>query len=60
MNHKQKIETKFEDKPKILLFLSNVAHLLIQSIIVKKKKLTSLKSYKINFLYNKFVKKKII
>ena len=68
MNHKQKIETKFEDKPKILLFLSNVAHLLIQSIIVKKKKiyyckkkkkLTSLKSYKINFLYNKFVKKYI-
>ena len=37
MNHKQKIETKFEDKPTILLFLSNVAHLLIQSIIVKKK-----------------------
>ena len=49
MNHKQKIETKFEDKPTILLFLSNVAHLLIQSIIVKKKNLTSLKSYKINF-----------
>ena len=38
MNQPQKIEIKFEDKPTILFFLSSVAHLLIQSIIGKKKK----------------------